>query len=617
VLNLTSRAARVRAALFAGLREGGVVVVEGEAGVGKTRRLEAFATSADAAGLVVTRSIKDDGDVLVVDDAQNLDASGWRALRSREGLVVVATRPLRTWPPWRGEALDEARQVVEGSFVLDGLPREELDLIVSTKVASDVSRDLGDAINDYARNNPAVAVELIDELADPQQLIKTNGVVSFIGDEFPLSEKTRGAMTERLNGLEAAALVVLKAACVADRPVHRRDLVDCHGVAEGGRAARDLQAGVRMLERSGLLRLVGDDMVDVTLGAPMRATCLKRTLVADAQLISDRLVRLEARQRLMRSPSSSSSSDASDVSILREGPLLVFKRRDAVNKVRRVSTGRPGDSYRLRHAVLTSARFAVYGTAQDFVEGRPPKLTLDTPFDVFAEDGVLRLTKGSQTDVLVQSPDRITLEEWRLTLRGISAETAKPPPSPDRPPSPPLAEDRVRVLVKLVAVRDLVNPVLVSKPLVVSCTLSLDDEHRASSTKMYVGNGAAWDGQVLTFDVARFKMDELRLTVRDHRPFAAPDVVGVASYDLSDVSDTAEARWVPLAPAMDGFASGEPRVSLVVRAERLVSGDAAAAPKQPCAVDLSPPPTPPPPLPPRPLRACNRRRPTPIRVGAG
>ena len=118
--------------------------------------------------------------------------------------------------------------------------------------------------------------------------------------------------------------------------------------------------------------------------------------------------------------------------------------------------------------------------------------------------------------------------------------------------------------------------------------------------------------QVLTFDVARSKMDELRLTVRDHRPFAAPDVVGVASYDLSDVSDTAEARWVPLAPAMDGFASGEPRVSLAVRAERLASGDAAAAPKQPCAVDVSPPPTPPPP--PRPLRACNpRRRPAPSR----
>ena len=76
-------------------------------------------------------------------------------------------------------------------------------------------------------------------------------------------------------------------------------------------------------------------------------------------------------------------------------------------------------------------------------------------------------------------------------------------------------------------------------------------------------------------------MDELRLTVRDHRPFAAPDVVGVASYDLSDVSDTAEARWVPLAPAMDGFASGEPRVSLAVRAEWLASGDAAAAPSSP------------------------------------
>ena len=105
------------------------------------------------------------------------------------------------------------------------------------------------------------------------------------------------------------------------------------------------------------------------------------------------------------------------------------------------------------------------------------------------------------------------------------------------------------------SVRDLVNPILVSKPLVVSCTLSLDDEHRASSTKIYANNAATWERQVLTFGVARSNMDELRLTVRDHRPFAAPDVVGVASYDLSDVSDTAEARWVPLAPAMDGFAA--------------------------------------------------------------
>ena len=121
--------------------------------------------------------------------------------------------------------------------MLDGLPREELDLIVSTKVASDASPEFSEAVADYAQNNPAVAVELIDELADRQQLIKTNGVVSFIGDDFPLSESTRGAMTERLNGLEAAALVVLKAACVANRGVSKRDLVECHGVAEGGRAA--------------------------------------------------------------------------------------------------------------------------------------------------------------------------------------------------------------------------------------------------------------------------------------------------------------------------------------------------------------------------------------------
>ena len=255
-----------------------------------------------------------------------------------------ATRPLRTWPPWRGEALDEARKVVEGSLVLDGLPREELDLIVATKVAADASPEFSEAVADYAQNNPAVANELIDELADRQQLIKTNGVVAFTGDDFPLSEATRGAMTERLNGLEAAALVVLKAACVADRPVHRRDLVECHGVAENGRyGARFTSGRAACLKDRVYCRLVGDDLVDVAHGAPMRATCLRRTLVADAQLISDRLVRLEARQRLMRSPSSSSASDASDVFIVREGPLLVFAPRRREQGAPRVygPAGRP------------------------------------------------------------------------------------------------------------------------------------------------------------------------------------------------------------------------------------------------------------------------------------
>ena len=363
--------------------------------------------------------------------------------------------------------------------------------------------------------------------------------------------------------------------------------MECHGVAEGGRAARDLQAGARMLERSGLLRLVGDDLIEVTHGAPMRATCLRRTLVADAQLISDRLVRLEARQRLMRSPSSSSASDASDVSILREGPLLVFKRRDAVNKVRRVSTGRPGDSYRLRHAVLTQTHFAGLRHYSRFRGGRPPKLTLDTPFDVFAEDGVLRLTKGNRPDVLVRSPDRITLEEWRLTLRGISAETAKPPASPERPPPPPVAEDRVRIVVHLKSVRDLVNPILVSKPLVVSCTLSLDDEHRASSTKIYVNNGVNWDGQVLTFDVARSNMDELP-TVQDHRPFAAPDVVGQRR-TTSATFPTPRRRGGCLAPAMDTRAASRARLWPRAGATRIRR----RAPEQPCAVQR-PPPTPPP-----------------------
>ena len=140
----------------------------------------------------------------------------------------------------------------------------------------------------------------------------------------------------------------------------------------------------------------------------------------------------------------------------------------------------------------------------------------------------------------------------------------------------------------------------------------------------------------MTFDVARADADELRLTVRDHRPFAAPDVVGTATYDLRDVDATE--RWVPLAPAMDGFSTGGPRVSLAVRAERLVGGAIAALTPETCnataeiaapkyrdaeppdrlhGFDVSPPPTLPR-LPPRPLRACNRPVPPPIalRVGA-
>ena len=37
--------------------------------------------------------------------------------------MVVATRPLRTWPPWRGGP-GRGGKVVEGSLVLDGLPRK-------------------------------------------------------------------------------------------------------------------------------------------------------------------------------------------------------------------------------------------------------------------------------------------------------------------------------------------------------------------------------------------------------------------------------------------------------------------------------------------------------------
>ena len=54
------------------------------------------------------------------------------------------------------------------------------------------------------------------------------------------------------------------------------------------------------------------------------------------------------------------------------GPFTSLGARDAVNKVRRVSTGRPGDSYRLRHAVLTSSQFAVYGLPKiSWTGGRP------------------------------------------------------------------------------------------------------------------------------------------------------------------------------------------------------------------------------------------------------
>lgn len=627
VFNVASRAARLREALYRARLGGGLVVVEGDAGQGKSRRLRAFARSAAAAGLIVNRvtcskeTVLDfTGDVLIVDDAQHLDASGWRALlkcraEARKSVVVVATRPLRTWPPWRAEALNEAQRVLEGgSLTLDGLPREEIDLIVAAKIAAEVHPAFGDALHCYARGNPFIVADLVDALAEKGDLVRANGVVAFIGDDFPLPEKTRNAMTERLNGLDAAAVVALKAACVAGRPVLRRDLVECHGVAEGSRAARDLRAGVRALEKAGLLVLIDEDLVEVAHGAPMHLTCKRRTLVTDAALMSDRLVRLEARSRLARSPSSASSlsvSDAADTGVLREGPLLVLKRRSAARKVQRFAMSQPGNSFRLRHAVLTPDAMMVYGTAQDFVEGLPPKVELVTPFDVFSEQsgGALRLAKAGRRDVLCASPDRVALEEWRLMLRGIS-DVSRPAPAPELPP-PPVAEDRVRVVARLVSVQDLVNPVVVAPPLVVSCTVSLRDVNQMSSTKLYANGKATWD-DTLTFDVARADADELRLTVRDHRPFAAPDVVGTATYDLRDVDATE--RWVPLSPAMDGFSTGGSRVSLAVRAERLLPGDSARAATT-CGVGVSPPPTPPR-LPPRPLRACNHTPPIALRVGA-
>ena len=170
--------------------------------------------------------------------------------------------------------------------MLDGLRREELDLIVSTKVASDASPEFSEAVADYAQNNPAVAVELIDELADASSSSK-QAASCHLWRRVPALGTTRGAMTERLNGLEAAALVVLKAACVANRG--GRAATSWSATASPRAAApRAIRSGRAHARRSGLLRLVGDDLIEVTHGAPMRATCLRRTLVADAQLISDR-----------------------------------------------------------------------------------------------------------------------------------------------------------------------------------------------------------------------------------------------------------------------------------------------------------------------------------------
>ena len=64
-----------------------------------------------------------------------------------------------------------------------------------------MSHEFSEAVADYAQNNPAVAVELIDELADRQQLLKTKRRRILYRRRLPLSESTRGAMTERLNGL--------------------------------------------------------------------------------------------------------------------------------------------------------------------------------------------------------------------------------------------------------------------------------------------------------------------------------------------------------------------------------------------------------------------------------
>ena len=154
-------------------------------------------------------------------------------------------------------------------------------------------------------------------------------------DRFPLPEATRLLLTEKLDGLDTMALIVLKTAALLGHACTHTFLVECQPCSQA-RDAAAVEAAVARLVELGLLRVLpdaspalGDAPVLFALahGPAMSRTIARRLLANDRRLLQDRIYadKAEARRHEAREAEltrASAAHNAGDVA--RYGALLVL-----------------------------------------------------------------------------------------------------------------------------------------------------------------------------------------------------------------------------------------------------------------------------------------------------
>lgn len=281
---------------------GRLVLVTGEAGIGKTRLAQAAVATAEALGLasrwgrceeggaapalwpwtqvlpglveqgqetfgLAERAmvrLREGGPLLVVlDDLHWADADSLRLLRhlgpvlSELPVVVLAT--LRDaeleWGPAVADALGDLARDEPLRLPLAGLTTDEVSTFVEERLHAGVPADVARALRDRTEGNPFYIAQLVDLLARAHRLSEASAVA-----ELEVPDGVRDVVRRRLAQLPDHARSLLATAAVvgrsfdADVVEHAGDLEDPASVDEGLEAA--LLSGLVTAEPSGSYRFV-------------------------------------------------------------------------------------------------------------------------------------------------------------------------------------------------------------------------------------------------------------------------------------------------------------------------------------------------------------------------